>query len=148
MGASQSKKTSGRAKPKTVVEPVKEPPPSSTSKRKSSVKNDADIKRDGEGGSKEFVISFNPDMTVDIRHGSRHGSHGKRRMSRIDKLKSRKLPQNMKLHIISEEDEEHHGKHRRGSSKHSDHHMTHLEKIKRRKMPVGQRIFGEGYTLE
>lgn len=160
MGASQSKNatapqsknaTSGENRTKPDPKDVKavKAPPASHSTTKAS--NNKCIKQislqqnsdDSSGGNKDLVIAFNDDMSEVEVHHEKHGS--KRRMSRLDKLKSRKLPHSIKLQIIGDEEEEHHHeKHRRGS----EHHMSHLEKIKRRKMPVGQRIFGEHYNLE
>jgi len=106
--------------------------------------------QDGESAKKsepkDLIISFNEDFTqVDVKKEKRALPSSKRRMSRVEKLKSRKLPHTLKIQII-DEDEEIEGE-GDGSSmyKSSDHHMTHMERIKRRKMPAGKRIFGEHY---
>lgn len=96
--------------------------------------------------NQEHVLKTNHSLKwdEDIPEDSEgHREHiGKRRQSRIEKIKSRKLPHTVRLKIVEESGEqklEHGGRIIGGS----DHGICHLEKLKRRKMPVGMRIFGE-----
>jgi len=136
----------GKVQSKT--EPLNTDKRSSVSSQKDADDGSNGPNEDGKEGEdsntnrKDLIIAFNEDFTqIDVNKEKRGGST--RRMSRMEKLKSRKLPHVMRIQIIEEGDE---AEDNCSVHKSSDHHMTHLEKIKRRKMPAGKRIFGDHYV--
>ena len=86
----------------------------------------------------DLVIAWDENFSeIEISRGSKA-----RKQSRIEKIKSRKLPFQVRVQTV---DEESLRKNSFPGQSRSSYHMTHIEKIKRRKMPVGKRVFGPHY---